>query len=145
MINLYCNNPTVGKADGTLVSQDHTQTSPLSIILKTGQQKAVKIAVRCDEGFKAVEGAQISLAYWDGTEYQATGGNIDKWYLCLDNNYTGADDALANGTWEHIADIEGEIGDKNIILWAKYDATNDTIPMNDDKTAIVIKATVEAA
>ncbi|WP_085023894.1 hypothetical protein [Anaerovibrio sp. JC8] len=144
MINLYTNNPTIGKSDGTLVSQDHTQTSPLSVTLKTGQQKAVKIAVRCDQGFTAVEGAEISLAYWDGQEYQATGGNIAKWYLALDDNYTDSDDALNKGTWEHTANITNAITDKNTILWAKYDGQDDTTPMNDDKTAICIKATVEA-
>ena len=144
MINLYCNNPTAGKADGTLVSQDHTNTSPLSVTLKTGQSKAVKLAIRCDSGYKATEGAEISLAYYDGTEYQTTGGNLSKWYFALDNNYTDADDALNKGTWVHTVNITGEISDKNIILWTKYDGSNDTTPTNDDKTAIVVKATVEA-
>lgn len=144
MINLYCNNPTAGKKDGTAISQDNTQTSPLALTLKLSEQKAVKVAVRTDSGYKTADGVNISFAYWDGTEYQAAGGNIANWYVCLDSNYSTAEEALSKGTWGHSADITDDVTDSNVILWVKYDATNESKPINDTSTAVCIKATVEA-
>ena len=63
MINLYCNNPTAGKKDGTAISQDNTQTSPLALTLKLTEQKAVKVAVRTDTGYKTTDGVNISFAH----------------------------------------------------------------------------------
>ncbi|SHI44741.1 hypothetical protein SAMN02745671_00655 [Anaerovibrio lipolyticus DSM 3074] len=144
MINLYTNNPTKDQKDGTLISQDHTNTAPLAITLKLTEQKAVKVAVRTDTGYKTADGVNISFAYWDGSEYQTTGGNINNWFVCLDNNYTDAENALTNGTWGHSADITSDITDTNTIIWVKYDASNATTPINDDTTAVCLKATVEA-
>ena len=144
MINLYCNNPTAGKKDGTAISQDNTQTSPLAITLKLSEQKAVKCAIRTDAGYKTTGGVNISFAYYDGSEYQTTGGNIANWYVCLDNGYSSADDALSKGTWGHTADITSDITDVNTIIWVKYDATNNTEPINDNTTAVCLKATIEA-
>ena len=97
MINLYCNNPTAGKKDGTAISQDNTQTSPLALTLKLSEQKAVKVAIRTDAGYKTTDGVNISFAYYDGSEYQATGGNIANWYVCLDKQYATAEEALSKG------------------------------------------------
>ena len=144
MINLYTNNPTAGQKDGTLISQDHTQTAPLAITLKLTEQKAVKVAIRTDTGYKTADGINISFAYYDGSEYQSTGGNIGNWYVCLDNNYSSAENALTNGTWGHTAEITSDIADINTIILIKYDATNATEPINDDTTAVCLKATVEA-
>ena len=144
MINLYTNNPTKDQKDGTLISQDHTNTAPLAITLKLTEQKAVKCAIRTDTGYKTTDGVNISFAYYDGTEYQTTGGNINNWFVCLDNNYTDAENALTNGTWGHSADITSDITDTNTIIWVKYDASNATTPINDDTTAVCLKATVEA-
>ncbi|ORT99035.1 hypothetical protein D081_2214 [Anaerovibrio sp. JC8] len=144
MINLYCNNPTAGKKDGTAISQDNTQTAPLAVTLKLQEQKAVKCAIRTDTGYKTVDGVNISFAYYDGAEYQTTGGNIGNWYVCMDNNYSTAEDALSKGKWGHSADITADVTDTNVILWVKYDATNETTPINDTSTAVCLKTTVEA-
>ena len=144
MINLYCNNPTAGKKDGTAISQDNTQTSPLALTLKLTEQKAVKVAVRTDSGYKTADGVNISFAHYDGKEYQATGGNIANWYVCLDKQYATAEEALSKGTWGHSADITADVTDVNTIIWVKYDASNATEPINDTSTAVCLKATVEA-
>ena len=144
MINLYCNNPTAGKKDGTAISQDNTQTSPLALTLKLTEQKAVKVAVRTDSGYKTADGVNISFAHYDGKEYQATGGNIANWYVCLDKQYATAEEALSKGTWGHSVDITADVTDVNTIIWVKYDASNATEPINDDSTAVCLKATVEA-
>ena len=144
MINLYCNNPTAGKKDGTAISQDNTQTSPLALTLKLTEQKAVKVAVRTDSGYKTADGVNISFAHYDGKEYQATGGNIANWYVCLDKQYATAEEALSKGTWGHSVDITADVTDVNTIIWVKYDASNATEPINDTSTAVCLKATVEA-
>lgn len=144
MINLYSNNPTAGQKDGTLISQDHSNTAPLAVTLKLTEQKAVKCAIRTDAGYKTTDGVIISFTYFDGTEYKTTGGNINNWYVCLDNSYTNAEDAISNGNWGHTANITADITDTNTILWIKYDATNATTPINDNTTAVCVKATVEA-
>lgn len=144
MINLYCNNPTTGKKDGTAVSTDHTNTAPLAVTLKLQEQKAVKVAIRTDAGYKTTDGVNISFAYYDGSEYQTTGGNINNWYVCLDKKYASAEEALSKGTWGHSADIAADVTDVNTILWVKYDASNATAPINDTSTAVCLKATVEA-
>ena len=113
--------------------------------MKLTEQKAVKVAVRTDTGYKTTDGVNISFAYWDGTEYQATGGNIANWYVCLDNNYSNAEEALSKGAWEHSTDITDDVTDSNVILWVKYDATNESKPINDTSTAVCLKTTVEAA
>lgn len=144
MINLYTNNPTAGQKDGTLISQDHSNTAPLAVTLKVTEQKAVKCAIRTDAGYKAIDGVNISFTYFDGTNYQTTGGNINNWYVCLDNNYSTAEDALNNGNWAHTANITADITDVNTIVWIKYDASNATEPINDNSTAVCLKATIEA-
>ena len=144
MINLYCNNPTAGKKDGTAISQDNTQTSPLALTLKLTEQKAVKVAIRTDAGYKTTDGVNISFAYYDGSEYQTTGGNIANWYVCLDKQYATAEEALSKGTWGHSVDITADVTDVNTIIWVKYDASNATEPINDTSTAVCLKATVEA-
>ena len=144
MINLYCNNPTAGKKDGTAISQDNTQTSPLALTLKLSEQKAVKVAIRTDAGYKTTDGVNISFAYYDGSEYQTTGGNIANWYVCLDKQYATAEEALSKGTWGHSVDITADVTDVNTIIWVKYDASNATEPINDTSTAVCLKATVEA-
>ena len=144
MINLYCNNPTAGKKDGTAISQDNTQTSPLALTLKLSEQKAVKVAIRTDSGYKTTDGVNISFAHYDGKEYQATSGNIANWYVCLDKQYATAEEALSKGTWGHSVDITADVTDVNTIIWVKYDASNATEPINDDSTAVCLKATIEA-
>ena len=53
-ISLYMNNPTKGGTDGTAVSENMSQTSPVSVVLNATENevKAVKAALRCAEGYK---------------------------------------------------------------------------------------------
>ena len=65
--------------------------------------------------------------------------------MCLDNNYSNAEEALSKGAWEHSTDITDDVTDSNVILWVKYDANNESKPINDTSTAVCLKTTVEAA
>ncbi len=145
MINLYCNNPTAGKTDGTLVSQNMAQTSPLSITLKVGESRAAKVALRTGEGYKC-DGATVSVAYWNGTEYKNNGGNTDRWSIAQDNGYASDTEALNNATWKKgSCEITGEItSTANKVFWIKVDTAEGDEPINDTSISICVKATIEA-
>ena len=145
MINLYCNNPTAGKTDGTLVSQNMSQTSPLSLTLKVGESRAAKVALRTGEGYKC-DGATVEINHWDGSEYKKTGGNADKWSIAQDNGYTSDTEALNNAAWQKgSCEITGEItSTANKVFWIKVDTAEGDEPMNDTSISICVKATVEA-
>lgn len=146
MINLYTNNPTAAGKDGSLISQEMTQTSPLSMTVKAGESKACKVGIRCDTGYKTTGKTTLSFAYWDGTEYKETGGNIGKWYFAPDDNYTSEEAALANASWvQNSIDITDVIGDTNKIIWVKVATTASDTPMTDNTVSICVKATIEAA
>ena len=49
-INVYTGNPALDGTDGTQISTDGAQTSPLSVVLDATKEenKVMKIALRCD-------------------------------------------------------------------------------------------------
>ena len=52
-LSLYMDNPTQGQKDGTLVSENMIQTSPLSVTLNAteNESKSIKVALRCEDGY----------------------------------------------------------------------------------------------
>lgn len=145
MINLYTNNPTAAGKDGSLISQEMTQTSPLSMTVKAGESKACKVGIRCDTGYKTTGKTTLSFAYWDGTEYKEAGGNVNKWSFALDNNYATEEAALSGASWSSTLNISDVIGETNKIIWVKVATTASDTPVTDDTVSICIKATIEAA
>ena len=145
MINLYTNNPTAAGKDGSLISQEMTQTSPLSMTVKAGESKACKVGIRCDTGYKTTGKTTLSFAYWDGTEYKEAGGNIGKWFFAPDDNYTSEEAALSGATWSSTLNISDVIGDTNKIIWVKVTAGKNDSPITDNTVSICVKATIEAA
>lgn len=102
--HLYMNNPTAGKNDGTQISEDRTFLSPLSVVLDASknESKVIKCAVRCETGYETVGNLTITPVYWNGTTYETTGGNIDKYKVALDPSTAGVQkstftDNLVNG------------------------------------------------
>lgn len=145
MINLYTNNPTAAGKDGSLISQEMTQTSPLSMTVKAGESKACKVGIRCDTGYKTTGKTTLSFAYWDGTEYKETGGNVNKWSFALDNNYATEEAALSGASWSSTLNISDVIGETNKIIWVKVTAGENDSPVTDNTVSICVKATIEAA
>jgi hypothetical protein len=104
--HFYMNNPTAGGTDGTQISEDRAFTAPLSVILDAtkNESKAVKLALRCVDGYETVGDSVIAPYYWDGSAYQPTGGNISKWQLAHDlstagsNTYTLTTNAVSGDT-----------------------------------------------
>lgn len=109
--HIYMNNPTAGAADGTQVSEDRAQTSPLSVVLNasSAETKVIKCAIRCIDGYKTAGNTTITRKYWDGSAYKDTGGNISKWQFApdlsqackntytIDNNAASGDTITING------------------------------------------------
>ena len=134
-INIYMNNPTAAGTDGTVVSLDGTQTSPISVTLdKTkAESKAIKCAIRCDAGYKASGDVTISLS----------GTTAAKWKLAVDNSYADAAAAIAGASWGDSITLSG-VAATNTVFWAKAASTTDENPSKDTSVSIVAASVVEA-
>ena len=135
-INLYTNNPTAGGTDGTVVSLDGAQTSPISVTLdKTkAESKAIKCAIRCDSGYKVSGDVTVSIS----------GTTAAKWKLAVDNSYADAAAALTSAAWADSIAVSG-VGTTNIVFWAKASASTDENPSKDTSVSIKASCTIESA
>ena len=120
LLHIYMNNPTEGSKDGTEVSSG-TELSPISVLLDAGkgEQKAVKCAVRCENGFH-IDGA-LTIKF--------VGDHADKWKAALDNGYT-AETALNAAEWKDEIALSG-VGIVNVIFWVKATSSSDEQPQSD--------------
>lgn len=89
--HLYTNNPTAGAQDGTIVSENRLMTSPISVMLDAlkNESKAIKCAIRCEEGFETAGYVLIQPRYYNGSETVTAGGNIAKWKVAPDLSTAG--------------------------------------------------------
>lgn len=95
--HIYMNNPTAGDTDGTMVSEGHVLTAPVSATLNAAnnEEKIIKLAIRCDAGFKSVGDVSIVLgtvSTSDGkiTNVSTGGGNTGKWAISKDISTAGS-------------------------------------------------------
>ena len=127
LLHIYMNNPTAGSTDGTEVSSG-TELAPISVLLDAGkgEQKAVKCAVRCENGF-----------HIDGTlTVKFVGDHADRWKVASNNGYT-VDTALESADWKDSIALSN-VADKNTIFWVKALSTADEAPQQD--TSVDIQA-----
>ena len=134
-LHWYMNNPTAGGIDGTEISSGD-ETLPLTAILDASQaeEKALKVAVRCDSGYLVDGDTEI---YFEGT-------NAAKWKVAADNSYTDADNALAMATWGNTLTIAG-VSAVNSVFWVKATSTTSEDPQNDRTVDIIAEGLVVAA
>lgn len=127
LISMYMNNPTSGGTDGTQISTDGAQTSPLSVTLDATNAESVikKVALRCDTGYKTEGDTTISF----------NGTTADKWLIATDANYADAK-AAAAATFATTLTIADSIGDTNKILWIKVSSATTEIPAKDISVTI---------
>ena len=120
LLHIYMNNPTEGGKDGTAVSSG-TELAPISVLLDAGkgEQKAVKCAVRCENGF-----------HIDGTlTVKFVGDHADKWKVAMDHNYT-TDTVLTVADWKDEIALS-DVGTVNVIFWVKAMSSSDEQPQSD--------------
>ena len=120
LLHIYMNNPTAGSTDGTEVSSG-TELAPISVLLDAGkgEQKAVKCAVRCENGF-----------HIDGTlTVKFVGDRADKWKVAMDHNYT-TDTVLTVADWKDEIALSG-VSTVNVIFWVKAMSSSDEQPQSD--------------
>ena len=121
-LNLYMGNPTAGGTDGTIVSLDGSQTSPVTFTLDATEEESGTqvLALRCEDGYRTEGDTVITF----------TGTTAYKWSASLDGSYY--DDSIT---------IESSIGTKNTLFYVQASSSDDESPRND--TSVLIKVTAK--
>lgn len=134
-LHLYMNNPTAGGVDGTEISS-RDETLPINITLDASQaeNKAVKVATRCDSGYLIDGDTSI---YFEGT-------NAAKWQVAADNNYGSASTALTMASWASTLTIAG-VSATNKVFWVKATSLSSEEPQNDRSVDLIAEGLVTAA
>ena len=128
-INIYAGNPTSGGTDGTQVSTDGANTSPITVTLDASKSESAKVkcAIRCEAGYKVVGDVTIAPA----------GTSAVKWSVAYDSTAT-ADTAPADSKFSTSATVPG-VEAANVVFWVKAASSADEDPSND--TTVKIQAT----
>lgn len=136
-LNVYMNNPTADGTDGTQVSTDGANTSPISATLDASKEEnaVIKCALRCESGYKtSADGVALSF---DGT-------TATKWLVAYSASNTG-DTAPSDSAFASTATIPVQIEQKNVIFWVKATSSKDENPANDTSVKLKVSAKIVAA
>ena len=148
-INLYGGNPTAGKKNGSIISENGTFTSPLVVLLNASEEETVakKVALRCEKGYQTYGKTTIRPQYLDPVTntYKDSGGNINNIKVALDYGYQSEAIALQNARWSNQIEIEDVIKDVNKVFWVRIAATKDEKPGRDENTSLGVYGTIEEA
>jgi hypothetical protein len=134
-INVYTGSVSVGAKDGTIVSTNSDQTSPIAVILDAtnNETKYIKCAIRTEAGYKTVGNTVITLS----------GTNAAKWGIAADNNYT--DSTASGATYGNSITISTELANTNTIFWLKAMSSSDEKPAHDQSVMLNTTAVIIAA
>ena len=134
-INVYTGSVSVGAKDGTIVSTNGDQTSPIAVILDATQSetKYIKCAIRTEAGYKTVGNTVITL----------NGTNAAKWGIAIDKNYTVS--TASGATYGNSITISTELANTNIIFWLKAMSSSDEKPAHDQTVMLNTTTMVIAA
>ncbi|MSV24230.1 hypothetical protein FYJ78_03315 [Selenomonas sp. WCA-380-WT-3B 3/] len=126
-INVYKSNPTAGGVDGTQVSTDDAESSPISVTLDASKAESAVItcALRCEDGYKTIGDTTLSLV----------GTDTSKWSLS----------ATADGTFASTLTISDVIENKNKLFYVKAISSSTETPVNDTSTNIKVVTKIQAA
>jgi hypothetical protein len=131
--HIYKGTVTAGNTNGTLVSEDNAETSPIDAgqLNATNNQESsnITLAIRCETGFKTVGNTTISI----------TGDSANKWAL--------SSDGVTFGAYGASLTITSEITAVNTLFYckAKASSTDDTVPVNDTTVNFQSSCTIAAA
>lgn len=128
-IKIYKGNVTKGGKDGTPVSQNGVQSSPIDASLDATQSEEVyvKCAIRTEDGFKSTR-----------TSISFVGLTQEKWQIAKDENFINAEDAKNKGLFKRSLVITDEVINKNTIFWIKIMSSNDEHPRKDMSVSIKV-------
>lgn len=134
--HIYGGNPTAGGTNGTMISEG-SQTNPVTATITVtpstgGESSPIKLAIRCDTGYRTVAGQDTTIT--------PTGATADQWALAPDN--AGAPGTW--GAWGAALTISAQIAATNHIFWAKARASQTDTPYNDTAVTLNATATTEA-
>lgn len=143
-INIYTNNPSTGATDGTLVSTDGTQTSPISVTLdsSSAETQAIKCSIRTNTGYTTIGDTIVKPQAYNATA--KTYGATDKWKIAIDNSFADSTAALAGASWQDSITISDSITDTNKIFWLKAISTADEGALVDTSVRICASGKLQA-
>lgn len=124
-INLYIDNPTQGRTDGTLMSLGDDGSSPLDITVNASknERKIIKVALRCQPGYVT-----------DGdTTIWVRGANSEKWSI----------GKTADGSFDSAIVITDIINDGNYIFYVSGVATKGELPDIDLTCKLLVNTTIK--
>lgn len=124
-INIYNNNPTADAIDGSVVGSNRSEGNPVAVTLDASRNetKKIKLAVRCEEGYRTIENTII----------QDAGDTDDRWKFSL----------AENGEFGDTITIAGSIGSVNTIFWAQASSDSLESPAKDTSVNIRLSTRIE--
>lgn len=125
-LNVYMGNPTEGDTDGTVVSTDGAQTSPIVANLDASQNesKKIKLGIRCESGYTTQSDTVI----------QDSGDINDRWKFSL----------TENGTYADSITIASAISTVNTIFWAQASSSSLESPTRDTSVSLRVSTIIQA-
>ena len=123
-INVYKNNPTEGATDGTAVSTDGDNTSPIEFTLDAEQNESetVKLAVRTESGY--VTTGTTTIADLNDTN--------DRLKLCW----------TADGTFADSITTANAISSVNTIFYAQASSSSTENPQTDRSASFQVSCVI---
>lgn len=133
-ISIYTGNPTKDMNDGTVVSENGSFTSPLTVTLNATKEevKYIKCAVRCMSGYATVGDTVLTFE----------GANKERWQMALDNDYD--DETVKSASFTSSLVISDEIENKNKIFWVRASSVKTETPSNDQGVSLKLDTTIKA-
>jgi len=124
-INLYGDDPTEGRTDGTLISLDEDNSSPIQATVNASKEetKRIKMALRCEEGYTT----NADTTIW------FKGANADKWSVSL----------TENGTYSSTLIISEAIGSRNFVFWIAAHGMTGELPDVDTTTKVKVSTNIK--